>query len=176
MADGTALQCGRVGSCHIYSKPFSLLKGFFVFTSSSLFFLLILVLDCLIWGFCVASISRVLNLQKSAVHSEDQPLLMHTLRSIFWIALWSFILLLSVYFFLDNVIAYFYGYHSRMFGDSLFHNQLWVIMHIVGGSTALLLGPIILEKMWCNTWIKISEQYPTAKSRGLCGHSYQTFC
>jgi uncharacterized membrane protein len=67
---------------------------------------------------------------------------MHTLRSIFWIALWSFILLLSGYFFLDNVIAYFYGYRSRTFGETLFHNQLWVVMHMVGGSMTLLLGPM----------------------------------
>jgi uncharacterized membrane protein len=80
--------------------------------------------------------------QKSAVLSEYQQLLMHTLRSIFWIALWSFILLLSVYFFLDNVVAYFYGYRSRMFGNTLFNNQLWVVMHMVGGSMALLLGPM----------------------------------
>ncbi len=65
---------------------------------------------------------------------------MHTLRYVFWIALWSFILLLSVYFFLDNVVAYFYGYRSRTFGNSLFNNQLWVVMHMVGGSMALLLG------------------------------------
>ncbi len=67
---------------------------------------------------------------------------MHTVRSILWIILWSFILLLSVYFFLDNVIAYFYGYRSRMFGETLFHNQLWVVMHMVGGSMALLSGPM----------------------------------
>lgn len=67
---------------------------------------------------------------------------MHTLRSIFRIALWLFILLFSVYFFLDNVIAYFYGYRSRMFGDTLFQNQLWVVMHMLGGSMALLLGPM----------------------------------
>ncbi len=67
---------------------------------------------------------------------------MHTFRSVFWIALWSFILLLSVYFFLDNVVVYFYGYRSRMFGNSLFNNQLWVVMHMVGGSMALLLGPM----------------------------------
>jgi uncharacterized membrane protein len=67
---------------------------------------------------------------------------MHTLRPIFWIVLWSFVLFLSVYFFLDNVIAYFYGYRSRMFGETLFQNQLWVVMHMVGGSMALLLGPM----------------------------------
>lgn len=83
-----------------------------------------------------------MSCRKSSVYSEDQPKLMHTLRSIFWIALWSFILLLSVYFFLDNVVAYFYGYRSRVFGNSLFNNQLWVVMHLVGGSMALLLGPM----------------------------------
>ncbi|HNF02423.1 MAG TPA: hypothetical protein PLH62_08540, partial [Ferruginibacter sp.] len=30
MADGTAPQCGRVGSCHIHLKPFSFLRGFFI--------------------------------------------------------------------------------------------------------------------------------------------------
>jgi uncharacterized membrane protein len=67
---------------------------------------------------------------------------MHTLRPIFWIVFWSFVLFLSVYFFLDNVIAYFYGYRSRMFGETLFQNQLRVVMHMVGGSMALLLGPM----------------------------------
>ncbi len=66
---------------------------------------------------------------------------MSTIKSIVLIALWSFIILLSVYFFLDNVIAYFYGYRSRMFGNTLFHNQFWVVMHMLGGSMALLLGP-----------------------------------
>ena len=67
---------------------------------------------------------------------------MFTLRSAALIALWSFIILLSLYFFLDNVVAYFYGYRSRMFGDSLFHNQLWVVMHMGGGTMTLLLGPM----------------------------------
>lgn len=67
---------------------------------------------------------------------------MFTFRSITLVALWSLIIFLSLYFFFDNVIAYFYGYRSRMFGDTLFHNQLWVIMHLFGGSIALLLGPL----------------------------------
>ena len=67
---------------------------------------------------------------------------MFILKSAATIAVWAFILILSVYFFLDNVVAYFYGYRSRMFGNSLFHNQLWVVMHMVGGSMALLLGPM----------------------------------
>jgi hypothetical protein len=35
MADGTAPQCGRVGSCHIYLKSLSAMKGFFVYNLSS---------------------------------------------------------------------------------------------------------------------------------------------
>ena len=67
---------------------------------------------------------------------------MFTLRSIALVTLWSFVISLSLYFFFDNVIAYFYGYRSRMFGETLFQNQLWVVMHMVGGSMALLLGPM----------------------------------
>ncbi len=57
------------------------------------------------------------------------------------IGLWIFIIAASLYFFLDNVIAYFYGYRSPNFGNTLFNNQVWVVMHLIGGSMALLLGP-----------------------------------
>jgi uncharacterized membrane protein len=57
------------------------------------------------------------------------------------VTLWSFVIFLSLYFFFDNVIVYFYGYRSRMFGDTIFNNQLWVVMHLAGGSISLLLGP-----------------------------------
>jgi uncharacterized membrane protein len=43
---------------------------------------------------------------------------------------------------MDNVIAYFYGYRSRNFGDTLFNNQLWIMMHLAGGTLALILGPL----------------------------------
>ncbi|HMK03350.1 MAG TPA: DUF2306 domain-containing protein [Ferruginibacter sp.] len=59
------------------------------------------------------------------------------LAIIVWIAIIGF----SIYFFMDNVIAYFYGYRSRLFGNSFFNNQVWVVLHLVGGSLALLLGP-----------------------------------
>lgn len=55
---------------------------------------------------------------------------------------WFLIITLSVYFFLDNVIAYFYGYRGPSFGNSIFNNQLWVVMHMVGGTMTLLLGPL----------------------------------
>jgi uncharacterized membrane protein len=55
---------------------------------------------------------------------------------------WSLIIALSVYFFLDNVVAYFFGYRSRIFGDSFFHNQIWVVSHMAGGTLTLLFGPL----------------------------------
>lgn len=66
---------------------------------------------------------------------------MQTIRILGAALMWLFIIALSVYFFLDNVVAFLYGYRSKNFGVTLFHNQLWVVMHLVGGSMALLLGP-----------------------------------
>jgi uncharacterized membrane protein len=63
-------------------------------------------------------------------------------KRIFWVIVWAAIILLSGYFFMDNVIAYFYGYRSRTWGNSLFNNQLWVSMHMLGGTFALVLGPM----------------------------------
>lgn len=65
-----------------------------------------------------------------------------TINSLLLILMWAGIILLSVYFFMDNVIAYFYGYRGRMWGNSFFHNQLWVTMHMIGGTLTLLLGPM----------------------------------
>ncbi|EMR02776.1 DUF2306 domain-containing protein [Cesiribacter andamanensis] len=55
---------------------------------------------------------------------------------------WMLIIGLSLYFFMDNVVAYLFGYRSPIFGSSLLNNQLWVVMHLLGGSLALLLGPL----------------------------------
>ena len=70
-------------------------------------------------------------------------------RILIW-ALWTLIIALSVYFLFDNVIAYFFGYRSTLFGDSLFQNQLWVALHMAGGTIVLLLGPIQFWK-----WFRI---------------------
>ncbi|WP_442902317.1 DUF2306 domain-containing protein [Flavihumibacter sp.] len=63
-----------------------------------------------------------------------------TIRIMTWV-LWALIISLSVYFLFDNVIAYFFGYRSRLFGDSFFHNQVWVALHMGGGTLLLLSGP-----------------------------------
>lgn len=67
---------------------------------------------------------------------------MYKIKTLGLVIFWIMILSGSLYFFMDNVIAYFYGYRSRMFGNSFFNNQVWVIMHMAGGSMALLLGPL----------------------------------
>lgn len=60
------------------------------------------------------------------------------LVSVAWIA----IIGLSLYFFFDNVVAYLYGFRSKIFGDTFFNNQFWVVAHLVGGSISLFTGPI----------------------------------
>lgn len=68
------------------------------------------------------------------------------LNRIFNFSAWLVLISLSVYFFLDNVIAYFYGFRSRIFGNSFFHNQIWVVSHMTGGTLTLLLGPLQFSK------------------------------
>ncbi len=80
------------------------------------------------------------------------PLLL--LKRFLLFILWVGIILLSVYFFLDNVIAYFYGYRSRMWGNSFFQNQLWVSMHMFGGTLTLLLGPFQFWSFIRNRYMK----------------------
>jgi uncharacterized membrane protein len=54
---------------------------------------------------------------------------------------WGFVLGTSLYFFADNVIAIFFGYVPAAWGETFLGSQLWVILHLVGGTLALLLGP-----------------------------------
>src|SRR5689334_18391361 len=59
-----------------------------------------------------------------------------------WFTFWVCIVGLSLWFFYDQVLVYFRGFRSNVFGHSFFHNQAWVVMHLFGGSLALLLGPV----------------------------------
>lgn len=71
-----------------------------------------------------------------------------------WVA-WLLIISLSIYFFSDNVIAYFFGYRSQLFGTTLFHNQLWVSLHMTGGTLILLLGPIQFWSWFRNKFLHL---------------------
>lgn len=59
----------------------------------------------------------------------------------FQIFIWGLIICLSLYFFMDNVVAFFYGYRSKNFGTTFFNNQFWIVLHLIGGTMTLLLGP-----------------------------------
>lgn len=68
---------------------------------------------------------------------------------------WAFVLFLAIYFFKQNVAVYFSGFRSKTFGDSFFHNQAWVVMHLVGGTLALFLGPIQFWKYFRNKYLSL---------------------
>lgn len=76
------------------------------------------------------------------------------LKITWYVIAWTLIIVLSVYFFVDNVIAYFYGYRSSLFGDTMLNNQLWVVMHMVGGTFTLLLGPTQFWSFIRNRFVK----------------------
>ncbi len=76
-------------------------------------------------------------------------------RVTFAITLWTAILGLSAYFFLDNVVAYFFGYRGPIFGDTFFHNQFWVVMHMAGGTLTLFLGPVQFWSFIRRRWVKV---------------------
>ncbi len=76
-----------------------------------------------------------------------------TIKILTWFV-WFLIISLSVYFFYDNVLAYFFGYRSKLFGDTIFHNQIWFVLHMAGGSLILLLGPV---QFW--SWFRDRFRY-----------------
>jgi uncharacterized membrane protein len=80
---------------------------------------------------------------------------MQIVKSLAGILLWSVIIIFSTYFFLDDVWTFVYGYRSKTFGETLFNNQVWVVAHLVGGSLALLIGPVQFWKWFRDRYINI---------------------
>lgn len=62
---------------------------------------------------------------------------------------WAGLIITSINFYLDNAVAYFFGYRNERFGDTLGNNQLFFVVHMAGGTCALFLGPI---QFW--TWFR----------------------
>ena len=87
---------------------------------------------------------------------------------LFSVASWSLIILLSVYFFLTDVIAYFFGYRSPTFGDTLFHNQLWVVCHMAGGTLTLFLGPFGFWKFFRDRYLHLHRLMGKLYMLGMC--------
>lgn len=61
------------------------------------------------------------------------------LNRVFILRAWSVIIALGL-FFLDNAVAYFFGYRRRIFGNSFFHKPAWVSTHMIGGHANLAVG------------------------------------
>jgi len=70
---------------------------------------------------------------------------------------WCFILFLACFFFAKNVAVYFTGFRSQTFGDRFFHNQVWVVMHLIGGTLALFLGPIQFWKYFRTRYLTLHK-------------------
>lgn len=68
---------------------------------------------------------------------------------------WFLIISLSAYFFYDNVISYFFGFRSKLFGTTFFQNQIWVSLHMAGGTLILLLGPIQFSDWFRNKFLDL---------------------
>lgn len=65
------------------------------------------------------------------------------------ILFWLGLIAVSINFYLDNAVAYLFGYRNDRFGESLFNNQLLFVIHMAGGTCALFIGPI---QFW--TWFR----------------------
>ncbi len=80
---------------------------------------------------------------------------MKIVRNVFLFLFWIVIISLSLWFFYDNVLRYLTGFRSKTFGDSFFNNQIWVTQHLIGGSLALLLGPIQFWSSFRNKFLSV---------------------
>jgi hypothetical protein len=64
---------------------------------------------------------------------------------------WTVLIVSSFLFFLDDAVGYFVGYRNPRFGETLFSNQLWFVLHMAGATCSLFLGPI---QFWKSVRIK----------------------
>ena len=74
---------------------------------------------------------------------------MKLIERLFTITSWTIIIGLSIYFFVDNVAVYLTGFKSKTFSS----NPFWVGIHLIGGSLALLFGPIQFSKWLRNKYL-----------------------
>lgn len=92
---------------------------------------------------------------------------MEVLKRVGFVAFWMIILVGSAYFVWTDVFAYFRGFRSSVFGNSLFQNQLFVVMHMTGGTIALITGPT-------QFWKGFRDKYTSVHRR--LGKMYMVGC
>ncbi len=71
-------------------------------------------------------------------------------NQIFLFIFWTFLILVSAYFYYDNAVVYLFGYRNERFAD----NQFWFIAHMLGATCSLFLGPIQFWKSIRNKYLK----------------------
>jgi len=69
------------------------------------------------------------------------------LNRILLFSFWTVLILLSVGFYFENAVVYLFGYRNPRFDD----NQFWFVVHILGATCSLFLGPI---QFWKSIRIK----------------------
>lgn len=67
---------------------------------------------------------------------------------------WAALILVSIYFYNDNAIAYFRGYRSERFGETFWKNQVWFVAHIAGATCSLFLGPMQFWKSFRTKYMR----------------------
>jgi len=69
------------------------------------------------------------------------------LNRILLFTFWTVLILLSAGFYFENAVVYLFGYRNPRFDD----NQFWFVVHILGATCSLFLGPI---QFWKSIRIK----------------------
>jgi uncharacterized membrane protein len=86
-------------------------------------------------------------------HLMQQTFKPHINR-ILLIAFWGALIVFSAYFYYSDAIAYFFGYKNPRFGETLFNNQFWFVLHIAAATCSLFLGPVQFWKFIRTKYIR----------------------
>lgn len=71
-------------------------------------------------------------------------------KQIFLFIFWTLLILASAYFYYDNAVVYLFGYRNERFAGHAF----WFVVHILGATCSLFLGPIQFWKSIRTKYIK----------------------
>jgi len=63
--------------------------------------------------------------------------------------------LIALYFVVDRALPYFFNFSFEQFQDYYWPNRWWLIGHLLGGITALIIGPFQFSTSFRNRYLKI---------------------
>lgn len=78
-----------------------------------------------------------------------------TVKRLLLVVFWAALIFASINFYLDNAVAYFFGYRSPRFGETLLSNQAFFVLHMAGATCSLFLGPIQFWSWFRNRYLRI---------------------